>query len=279
MTTYTISPEIQEKVNSLKQNLEKFRVALEKNNYMHHKKEFFSIMNEFWEFASSMDDEETYEYFEHSQYFTKYRSFFSSKEQYYVRTIEAIEAVNIMTKSIKENINFYDLLERKMAKENYLKTSYEIEMMDLEGSKTLVMVGCGPLPETILYLYDNTELEEIIGLDYNQEAVFMGGEMLNSVGNTSRVNLIHCDGTEYIYENADIIFVANFVTPKIKVLQQIANTARNGAKVLVRTPIFLGKMLYESVIHNLPSRLTLRRKGNINPYFLDQSLLLEKLDL
>ena len=73
--------------------------------------------------------------------------------------------------------------------------------------------------------------------------------------------------------------MANFVTPKIKVLQQIANTARNGAKVLVRTPIFLGKMLYESVIHNLPSRLTLRRKGNINPYFLDQSLLLEKLDL
>ena len=279
MTTYTISPEIETKVNLLKQNLEKFRVALEKNDYVQHKNAFFSIMNKFWEFAASMNDEETYEYFEHSQYFTKYRSFFSAREQYYVRTIEAIEAVNIMTKSVKENIKFYDLLERKIAKENYLKTSYEIEMMDIEDSKQLVMVGCGPLPETVLYLYENTELEEIIGLDYNQEAVYMGGEMLNSVGSTSRVKLIHCDGLKYDYKDADIIFVANFVTPKIKVLQQIANTAKNGAKVLVRTPVLLGKMLYESAINGMPSRLTLLKKGDINPYFLDQSLLLEKLDL
>ena len=207
MTTYTISPEIQDKVKFLTKNLEVFRLDLEKNDYVHHKNEFFNIMNNFWEFAASMNDKEAYEYFEHSQYFTKYRSFFSSREQYYVRTIEAIEAVNIMTKSFKENINFYDLLERKMAKENYLKTSYEIEMMDLEGSKQLVMVGCGPLPETVLYLYENTELDEIIGLDYNQEAVYMGGEMLNSVGNTSRVKLIHCDGLKYDYKDADIIFV------------------------------------------------------------------------
>ena len=279
MTTYSISPEIQNKVKSLTQTLEEFRIALEHNNYMSHKKEFFEIMNKFWEFASSMQDTKTYEYFEHSQYFSKYRSFFSSKEQYYVRTIEATEAINIITKSIKENIRFYDLLERKMAKENYLKTSYEIEMMDLEKKKQLVMVGCGPLPETILYLHDNTNLEEIIGLDSNQEAILMGGDMLNSIGNTSRVNLIHCDGVKYDYKDADIIFVANFVTPKIKVLQQIANTAKNGAKILVRTPVLLGKMLYECAINGLPSRLTLRKKKNINSYFLDQSLLLEKLDL
>lgn len=278
MNKSNVPQHIREKLVDLQQTLESFRIQLVNTDYISERAAFFEIMKSFWAFANSFDDEEVYDFFEHSEYYTKHKMFFSSMEQYYVRTIEAIEAVSIMTKSFEHHLKSFDLFEQRMAKENYSKTSDEIQMTGIDNVNNLVMVGCGPLPETILYLSENTDVKSIVGIDYNQEAIYMAGEMIQSLGQSDKVKLMHYNGVEYDYKNADLIIVANFISPKAKVLQRIANTAKNGAKILVRTPILLGKMLYESA-DSLPSRLILQKKGIPNRYFLDQSLFLEKLDI
>ncbi len=152
-------------------------------------------------------------------------------------------------------------------------------MIDWQGKKQIVMVGGGALPETILYLYDHTDIQNIIGLDNNQEAIYMAGEMIRSINNTSRIRLLHQNGSNYDYRDADIIYIANFVTPKMKVLDRIAETAKNGVQILVRTPVSFSKMFYESALDGLNPRLTITQEGAINRYFLSSTLVMQKLDI
>lgn len=263
----------------LQNKLETFRVQLEECDYINEKTHFFELMNEFWKFLSSYKDADSYELFEHSEYFTKYQPFFKSQEDYYVRTLEAIEAVSIMTKQFEtKSANFMDFFDHQMSKECYLQTSQEMNLLNHGQEKSLVMVGCGPLPETLMYISENTNFESIHGLDSNQEAIYMAGEMLSSQG-IDKIKLIHYDGLEYDYADADVIYVANFTRPKKKVLDRIAETAKNGAKILVRTPVLLGKMLYEDAEEALHKRLTVIKEGKVNDYFLFKPLLLQKVEI
>ena len=274
-----ISPEQREKVRALQAELDHHRRALDGINYILDKEAFFERMNRFWKFISSYEDEETFAYFQHSDYYQKNKNLFASMELYYVRTLGTVEAFNIMRKSLGKDQTFLDLFDRQLAKETYLQTNKDITLIDWQGKKKIVMVGSGPLPETILYLYDHTNIEQIVGLDNNQEAIFIAGEMIRSIKNTSRIQLQHYNGLHYDYSDADIIYVANFITPKIKILDRIAVTAKNGVQVLVQTPVSFGKMLYESATDGLNPRLTLTQEGAINTYFLSKTLVLQKFNI
>lgn len=274
-----ISLEQRDKLHALQKEFHRHRRILEKINYTNQKEAFFEAMNTFWKFISSYEEEQMFRYFEHSDYYQKNRGFFSSAQNYYVRVLETVEAVNIMRKSLDKDQTFLDLFDRQLAKETYLQTNKDIHMMDWRGKKKIVMVGSGPLPETILYLYDHTDIEQIIGLDRNQEAIYIAGEMISAINDTSRIRLLHYNGLDYDYKDADLVFVANFISPKIKILNRIAETAKNGVQVLVRTPVSFGKMLYESALEGLNPRLSLTQEGQVHKYFLSKTLVLEKFDL
>jgi len=92
------------------------------------------------------------------------------------------------------------------------------------------------LPETILFYYENTLIDTIVALDNNQEAVVMAGKLIRSQ-NLNRIKTIRIDGTHYDYKDADIICLANFVSPKSKVFDQIAKTAKVNVQIVTRTPI------------------------------------------
>lgn len=265
-------------LEKLIQTLEIHKKQLESCDYIHNKEAFFQYMQEFWEYISQFKNEHLYELFEHTEYYSKNREIFASYENYYVRTLEALESISILTKNVHNNASFVDFFNKRIAKETYLQTSKEIEMADFSNCKTLVMVGAGPLPETILYIYENTNIENIIGLDNNQEAVFMAGEMIRSQ-NLPRIKFLHFDGTLYDYHDADIVYVANFVRPKKKIFQRIAETAKTNVQIVTRTPVMFGRMLYEDTLPSLHSRLSLIQEGDINWFFLWKPLLIKKLDI
>jgi hypothetical protein len=71
-----------------------------------------------------------------------------------------------------------------------------------------------------------------------------------------------CDGRAYDFSRAQVIFVANMVSPKAAVLSRIADTAAEGVQVVVREPYSLGRLLTESVEDSLDSRLEITGKGH-----------------
>ena len=71
------------------------------------------------------------------------------------------------------------------------------------------------------------------------------------------------DGINYNYVNEDIIFIANLVIPKTKVLKRIAMTCKPGAKILIRVPIVYGSLLSEDV--NYTSINSFKVVNNIEP--------------
>jgi hypothetical protein len=265
-------------IKNLIKQLEVHKKQLEACDYIHNKEAFFQYMQEFWEYISNFKDKHIYELFEHTEYYSKNYELFASFENYYVRTLEALESMSILTKNVHTDASFLDFFNKRIAKETYLQTSKEIQMADFSNCKTLVMVGAGPLPETILYIYENTDIENIIGLDNNQEAVFMAGEMVRSQ-NLPRIKFLHYDGTLYDYNDADIIYVANFVRPKKKIFHRIAETAKTNVQIVTRTPVMFGRMLYEDTLPSLHPRLSLIQEGEINWFFLWKPLLIKKLDI
>ena len=273
-----VTPEESKALKSLESDLDSFREKLEKVDYSKDEKAFFTLMQEFWAFISWFTDERLYSIFEHSQYFALYQNFFSKNEEFYVRALETVESLSVLTNKDWKNISFYDKFTLQNPKEVYKQTWIEIWMLDLEDAHTLVMVGCWPLPETILFYYENTLIDTIVALDNNQEAVVMAGKLIRSQS-LNRIKTIRIDGTHYDYKDADIICLANFVSPKSKVFDQIAKTAKVNVQIVTRTPILFWRMLYEDTVNALNSRLAVVKESPVNPFFLAKTLLIKKLDI
>ena len=72
---------------------------------------------------------------------------------------------------------------------------------------------------------ENTNIENIIGLDNNQEALYITGKMISALG-LNRITLEAMDGKNYDYKDTDIVYIAGFVPPKHKILDQIVKTSQ-----------------------------------------------------
>jgi hypothetical protein len=273
-----IPPEMREILKSLERQLESFRIRL--NECRKNSDEFFQTMREFWQFMSRYyekkdHDESIFHAFEKTDYFSRYHKEFSEHESYYVRANEMREAYAVADKPYRESQRFQELCDTELSKQTYDQTRSEAMLVDYSNCDTLVMVGCGPFPETTMYLYENTPIKIIIGLDQEQSAVAIAGDLLASLG-IDKIQMEHAKGEKYDYSEADVIYVANFVSPKREVFEHIAETAKPNTKIITRHPVSFGKMLYEDTLANIPPRLTVKRTGQVNPYFLFQGLLLVK---
>lgn len=275
---YKLMIEIEQKqeIQALETMMKWHQQHLKMSYYINNEKEFISRMRNFWKFISSYPDEKTYSVFEESKYYCDNKSFFSYMEQYYTRLLETIEVKKIMLQGENTKKYFSDLLSNNLAMDGYNQVKNEILMVDWKGKNNVVMVGCGSLPQTVLCLYDNTKAENIVGLDNNQESIYIAREMVKSINRVDRINLIHCDGLNYDYGNADLVYVANFIKPKTKVIDRIAETAKDGVNVIVRSPVSFGKMFYENALEDLNPVLSVVKEGEVNENFLFKPFVIKK---
>ncbi|MCP4524040.1 MAG: hypothetical protein GY828_07530 [Candidatus Gracilibacteria bacterium] len=241
------------KYKDLLEKLFDFKKKLEIYDYIHHKREFFNIMKEFRHFISNMKNEETYNELYHSEHYAELKVFFTEKNNYFVRAMESIEALSIMTKG-EHGCKFLDLLDAEQIVDNYNRKGEDIQSIDFKEGQSLVMVGCGPFPETLMYFYENTPISHVVGIDNNYEAIYIAGEMIHSLGLTD-IDLAYMDGQEFDYSYADIVYIPGFIPNKGELLNRIAESAKEDVQILVFSPKFLSTLIYDKVPLELHPRL------------------------
>lgn len=139
-------------------------------------------------------------------------------------------------------------------KDTYDRVSDMFAHVDFRQCRRLVMVGCGPNPSTIFHVYDKTRIPEIIALDMLPFAIEATGALVEQL-KLSRVKTELCEGSAFDFARADIVFVANMVSPKAAVLARIADTAPADVQIVLREPHSLGRLWAESGEQELDPRL------------------------
>jgi hypothetical protein len=148
---------------------------------------------------------------------------------------------------------------------SYDRVGDMFEYVDFSRCRRLVMVGCGPNPSTIFHVCDKTKIPEIFGLDVLPFAVEKARLIAERLG-LSRVKIELCGGTAFDYATADIVFVANMVSPKASVLTRIADTAPANVQIVLREPHSLGRLWAECGEQMLDSRLEVRETARPSDY-------------
>jgi hypothetical protein len=157
----------------------------------------------------------------------------------------------------------------------YARVADGLRLLDTSRCRSAVMVGCGPLPDTLVHLYEHTPAARLIGLDHDREAVTLASEFVAATGLNDRVSIEHGDALAHDYGAADLVVVSVFATPRRAVVGRIAATGRSGAAVLLREPFRTGALLFEPVLPDLPAglRLTATAPRRDGPFMLDYHAL------
>ncbi len=159
---------------------------------------------------------------------------------------------------------------------SYARVRDLFEYVDFSGCRAFVMVGCGPLPVTLLHVARRTRVPRLIGLEVEPEAARGARALFHSLG-LDAVEVRECDGSEFDYGEADVAYVANLVRPKRAALARAARTIRPGARVVVREPSLPGELLAERGVPAGDGSWRVLARGPEDRWFLSYHLFLEAL--
>jgi hypothetical protein len=84
-------------VEKISAKLEEFRINIINIDYIHNREDFFKLMKDFRKYIASLDDN-LYRVFFHSQDYKFFKNFFTDIHEYYLRSLEAIQSLKVMTK-------------------------------------------------------------------------------------------------------------------------------------------------------------------------------------
>jgi hypothetical protein len=124
------------------------------------------------------------------------------------------------------------------------------KLVDFSNCKSIVMVGNGAFPATLLWLHDNFPKLDYVGLDIDPGCVKMATELLTALG-INNVDFELVDGGQYDFDGTDFVYIANHVVSKRTVLEQIARST-SVRQVVVREPTPRGELLSELVRPDVP---------------------------
>lgn len=230
------------KLQKLISELDVFRQKLWKIDYIHNKYEFLQTMKDLRKYLSSCDDDKVTDLFLHSKFYIENVDFFVSMNQYFIRAMEADEALGILSKNQGDK-RVIECMDVDYIIEDYQRKWNDIKDLDIKWDETLVMVWCGPMPETMLYIYENTPIKKVIWVDYNYEAIYIAWEMVRALGLTD-IQLTYADGCDFDYSDVDIVYIPSFVEVKSEVMDQIVKTWKKDVQVLVRDIEWMNQLVY-----------------------------------
>lgn len=146
--------------------------------------------------------------------------------------------------------------------EAYNRLDHIFDRIDFRSFRRAVVVGCGRRPFTMFRIHDRTAIPEIVGLDVVLEAVVKANELAAKFG-YDRMRAELCDGCQYDYGQADIVYVTSMVTPKARVVSRIADTAREDVQVILWEPCSLARLWMESAERELDPRFEVVGRSDI----------------
>lgn len=160
------------------------------------------------------------------------------------------------------------------AHQSYDRVRDMFDRIDFSGCHRFVMVGCGALPVTMLNILNKTGVPHIIGLDIDATALDLNKAILVTA-NEPRLQMVCSDGCDYNYRDADVIYIANLVSPKAGVLGRVADTAGRHTPVILRDPYAMGRLFTEAGADCLDARYTVLSEGDGDHRFLSRHVFLE----
>ena len=149
------------------------------------------------------------------------------------------------------------------SKDAYRRLDEVFDHADFSDCSRAVMVGCGGRPFTMFRIHDQTAVPEIIGLDIVPEAVESANRLAGKLGYT-RMRAELCDGRDYDYGEAGIVYVASMVSPKAAVVSRIADTAPDDVQIILWEPCSLARLWSQSAERELDPRLEITGRTRIS---------------
>lgn len=202
----------------------------------------------------------------------RYRGAFAPFQRRYLTLEENAVAARLMALSRVGEPTLARLLEVPFARKTYDRVAEALELVDFGRCRTFVNVGCGPFPAAALLIHERTDVPRIVAVDHEAVAVVLASQVIRGIAGP-RLEVVEGDGATLDYGEADVIYVANHVFPKHKVVARIAATAAPHAKILVREPCGLGLMLAERGCDPLPPPLRRVVEGADDANFYSKHVL------
>lgn len=115
------------------------------------------------------------------------------------------------------------------------------------GNKTatLLMVGFGYFPITLMMLRFHFPSLQLLGVDADEDVVLSTKVFFDRYENTQNIVITCSQAETFDYSGVDIIFLANVLLNKNLIRDQIHNTSRTGIMVFARNPLASGLDTFE----------------------------------
>lgn len=181
----------------------------------------------------------------------------------YLTDNETAESHRLLA-AARTGARFLDVASAK-GRAGYERVAEMFAHVDFSCCRRLVMVGCGPLPVTALHVAERCGVPECVLLDTSAPALADCAALVQAFG-WQALHPCLADGAAFDYGSAQVVYVANVVSPKAATLARVASTAPAGVQLVVREPWSLGRLWsevgepaaqalgFETVAHGPPSR-------------------------
>jgi hypothetical protein len=156
----------------------------------------------------------------------------------------------------------------------YDRVAEVLRLADFAACRRFVMVGCGPFPAAALLVRDATAVPEIVAVDSDESAAATARRVVEAMGER-RIQVVCADGAAYDYGGAQIVYLANQVCGKNRVLGRVEETAPN-AVVVLREPYGIGRLFAEEIGGNLPEPFRAAARGENCAAFFSRHVLLSR---
>jgi hypothetical protein len=142
----------------------------------------------------------------------------------------------------------------------YRRVEGMFDQVDTASCRRFVMVGCGQLPVTAIQALERCPNATVVALDPDARAIDAVGRLREIFG-WDRLHPVRVDGSDFDFADADIVYVANMVAPKHRVIARILESAPARARLIVRDPYSLGVFWAERAEPELDRRLSVTGRG------------------
>jgi len=260
-----------EKLDIIIKDFETFREKITNIDYIHNKVDFFDLMKKFRKYIAHLDSS-MYNIFYHSKFFKFYKDFFTDINEYYLRSIESIQSLSVMTQWIHNFNSFSEMIDRELLKESFNRKYQELEPGNFENIENFVIAWCWPFPETLLFVHENIKVKNILWLDYNHEAIYMAWEMINWLW-IDNISFKQINAIEFNYSEADVVSIPIFVPKKTEIINQIIETWKEDVQIIVTCPKWFLNLIYKWLWENLTPRAKITYRQDIKSDYINQEIL------
>ncbi|WP_244603465.1 nicotianamine synthase family protein [Methanococcoides sp. NM1] len=132
----------------------------------------------------------------------------------------------------------------------------EYQGAGLKANDTVVFLGSGPLPMTLILMCHQHGLKGI-GIEQDEQRAELSRKVVDKLGLSNAIKIIHGNHFQLpLSEGADLIMIAAQAQPKKEIIEQLAKALPAGTKISCR--IYekgLRRLLDRSILVGLPAKL------------------------